>query len=184
MKFVLLHSALGLTDGMKDLADKLRARGHEVELPDFYDGRTFDDSADGIAHRDEVGAKVLIGRLADVDLAGKVVMGFSLGAAFAQSLVKPDSALAVLVGACMPVKPGREWCGVPVQLHHFETDSFVDPQAAASLQEAVTASGATFEDFTLSGEGHLFHEPTFAEYSEELTEEFLDRVEARLKQLG
>ncbi|NLF04799.1 MAG: carboxymethylenebutenolidase, partial [Actinomycetales bacterium] len=35
---LLLHSALGLRPGVHAFADLLRERGHEIEVPDFYEG--------------------------------------------------------------------------------------------------------------------------------------------------
>ena len=49
---LLLHSALGLRPGVHAFADLLRERGHEVTVPDYYEGHVFDEEASGIAHRD------------------------------------------------------------------------------------------------------------------------------------
>jgi dihydrofolate reductase len=40
---VLFHSVLGLRPGVIAAADRLRAAGHTVYTPDFYDGEMFDD---------------------------------------------------------------------------------------------------------------------------------------------
>lgn len=40
---VLFHSALGLRTGVAAAADRLRAAGHTVHTPDYYDGEAFDD---------------------------------------------------------------------------------------------------------------------------------------------
>ncbi len=39
---VLFHSVLGVRRGELDAADRLRAGGHDVLVPDLYDGRVFD----------------------------------------------------------------------------------------------------------------------------------------------
>ncbi|MEZ5776444.1 MAG: hypothetical protein R3D33_17580 [Hyphomicrobiaceae bacterium] len=36
---VLFHSALGLRPAVHDFADAIRAAGHTVHVPDYYDGR-------------------------------------------------------------------------------------------------------------------------------------------------
>ena len=40
---VLFHHVRGLTEGVRRLADELRAGGHTVHAPDFFDGRTFEE---------------------------------------------------------------------------------------------------------------------------------------------
>jgi hypothetical protein len=44
------------------IADDLRADGHDVHLPDLYEGKTFDDLDAGIAHADEIGFKEILKR--------------------------------------------------------------------------------------------------------------------------
>ena len=46
---VLFHHVQGLTEGVRRLADELRAGGHTVHTPDFFDGETFDSIDDGFA---------------------------------------------------------------------------------------------------------------------------------------
>ena len=49
---LLLHSALGLRPGVHAFADRLRELGHEVVVPDYYEGHVFEQEAPGIANRD------------------------------------------------------------------------------------------------------------------------------------
>ncbi len=42
---VLFHSVLGLRPGVIAAADRLRAAGHTLHTPDYYDGEVFDDLA-------------------------------------------------------------------------------------------------------------------------------------------
>lgn len=99
---LLLHSALGLRPAVTQFADLLRAGGHTVYTPDFYHGIVFEDSAQGLAHRDEVGARELFARVR-VGLSqapdNAVLAGFSLGAAFAQRLAgdRPKARAVVLM---------------------------------------------------------------------------------------
>ena len=46
---VLFHHVQGLTAGVRRLADELRAGGHTVHTPDFFEGATFDSLDDGFA---------------------------------------------------------------------------------------------------------------------------------------
>ena len=45
----MFHHILGVTPGMRDFADRLRAGGHTVHAPDLYDGRVFDSMEDAVA---------------------------------------------------------------------------------------------------------------------------------------
>ena len=46
---VLFHHVQGLTAGVHRLAGELRAGGHTVHTPDFFEGATFDSIDDGFA---------------------------------------------------------------------------------------------------------------------------------------
>lgn len=175
-RVILLHSAFGLTEGVHEFADLLGAEGCDVEMIDFYDGRTFDTVADGIAHRDAVGYKNLFARIADIGVEGAALVGFSLGASFAQRLCAPGVRLVVLIGSLDPLRPGDPWCGVDVQLHQLEDDPWVDAADVPSFRSAVEESGAMFEHFVAPGAGHLFTEHSQPEYDRELTERTIDRI--------
>lgn len=156
---LLLHSSLGLRPAVGHFADLLRAGGHTVRTPDFYDGRVFDHDVDGVAHRDEIGARELFGRArAGIgDLPDDAVLaGFSLGAAFAQRLAadRPQARAVILLHSV--ATPRGEWTGQPVQVHRYATDPFVANNDVQALRTAVEASGASFEDVVAPGEGHLF----------------------------
>ncbi|GAB3623443.1 dienelactone hydrolase family protein [Mariniluteicoccus endophyticus] len=156
---LLLHSALGLRPAVLDAADRLRALGHGVTTPDYYDGHVFDEVDAGIAYRDEVGERALLDRarnaLADVP-DDAVLAGFSLGAFFAQVFAakRPAARAAVLLHAA--AGPRGDWNGVPVQVHRYATDPWIEGPDVTALGEAVRASGAAFEDIVVPGEGHLF----------------------------
>lgn len=38
---LLFHHALGVTPGIQAIADELRAAGHDVAVPDLFEGATF-----------------------------------------------------------------------------------------------------------------------------------------------
>ena len=54
-QIVLLHHALGLTDGVRALAEQIAGGGHTVHTPDLYDGRTFATVDEGVAHAQHIG---------------------------------------------------------------------------------------------------------------------------------
>lgn len=184
-RLLLLHSALGLRPAVIAFADGLRARGHEVDTPDFYDGHVFDDGDEaGIAYRDEVGGRALLGRLAPVldDLPPDTALaGFSLGAAFAQHLAtrRPQArAVALLHHASAP---RGEWPGMPVQVHRYAQDPWIEPDDVVTLGERVRASGARFEDVVVPGSGHLFTDSGATDGDAAATAAALDRVDALLR---
>lgn len=184
-RLLLLHSAIGLRPAVLDFADQLRERGHEVIAPDYYDGQIFDDTADGIAYRDEVGPKVLLQRLQPVlqELPPDTALaGFSLGAAFAQHLAtrRPETPALFLLHSV--AAPRQEWPGIPVQVHRYVEDAWIAQNELADLHSAVTASGAAFEDVTVPGRGHLFTDPELPDGNAEATAGAIDRMDAWLQQ--
>lgn len=195
---VLFHSALGLRPGVTSAADMLRAAGHAVHAPDYYDGEVFDDLDEGLRKRDELGMTE-IGRRAREAVAGLpaglVFAGFSLGNDAAELLAAttPGAQGAVLMHSAVPVEGFSEFGverwpkEVPVQVHYAAEDPWVvAEEEVAPLGDAVRGAGAAFEEYTYPGSGHLFTDPDLPEYdrasSEAMWERvlaFLDRVDAR-----
>lgn len=181
---LLLHSAIGLRPAVLDFAERLRERGHTVTAPDYYDGRVFDfDSPDGIAYRDEIGPKALLARLEPVleDLPDDAALaGFSLGAAFAQSLARkrPQARAVALLHSV--AAPRGEWPGQPVQVHRYAQDPWIESGDVAALGDAVRASGATFEDHVVLGEGHLFTDLGTADGDPDATRAAIDAIDELL----
>lgn len=175
-RVICLHSTFGLTDGVQEFAGLLRAEGWVVDVPDFYDGLTFDDAAAGVAHRDAIGYRELFRRVAHLPVQGAALVGFSLGASFAQRLCRPGVRLVSLVGALDPLPPDKPWCGVDVQLHQLADDPWVDADDVQTFRCAVAAAGAMFDHFINPGSGHLFTEPSQPEYDRDLTELTVDRI--------
>ena len=54
-EILLFHHAQGLTPGITAFAERLRAAGHTVHVPDLVDGRTFDSIEAGMAYVEELG---------------------------------------------------------------------------------------------------------------------------------
>ena len=61
---IVFHHAQGLTDGVRAFADRLRAAGHQVTVPDLYDGQTFDTLDDGIGYARQIGFDTVMERVA------------------------------------------------------------------------------------------------------------------------
>lgn len=179
-RVIVLHSALGLTESVREFADLLDAEGCEIQTPDYYEGLTFETAAEAVRHRDTIGYKELFARVQDLDVVGATLVGFSLGASLAQRLCRPGVRLVSLVGALDPWPPGKEWCGVDVQLHQLAEDPWVDAEDVPVFRAAVAAAGAMFEHCVSPGAGHLFTERTQPEYDRELTELTVDRIVAVL----
>ena len=173
-ELLLFHHAHGLTAGCLSFADELRAAGHVVHVPDLYEGETFAELADGVAHAEQVGFGTLIerGRLAADGLPNEIVYaGFSLGALPAQMLAqtRPRAQGALLFHSCVPTSEfGGPWPeGVPVQIHMMDADEWALPPnedlaAARELDEAVESA----ELFLYPGDRHLFADDSLPDYDE------------------
>ena len=195
---VLFHSALGLRPGVTAAADMLRAAGHTVHTPDYYDGEVFEDLDEGLRKRDELGVAEIVRRAEEAVAglpAGLVFAGFSLGNDPAELLAAttPGARGAVLIHGAVPVEAFSEFgverwpAGVPVQVHYAAEDPWVEAEEeVAPLGDAVRGAGAAFEKHTYPGSGHLFTDPGLPEYDPASSEAmwrrvlaFLDRVDAR-----
>ncbi len=180
---VLFHSALGLRPAVRAFADDLRAAGHAVHTPDLFDGATFDNLADGVRKRDELGIEELIGRAqaAVADLANDLILaGFSMGTGAAEFLAatRPGVRVAILMhGAFAPADFGiTTWPRVPVQVHYAIGDPEVDVDAVRALEEAVRRSGAAAEVHAYEAGGHLFDDPDYEGHDAASTAAMRERV--------
>lgn len=127
---VLFHSVLGLRPGVTDVAERLRAAGHTVHAPDYYDGEAFDDLDEGMRKEEALGYQEIARRAREsvAGLAeGLVFCGFSLGAVHAEVLAasRPGALGAVLMHGAVPVEGLSEFFGVdrwpegvPLQVHY------------------------------------------------------------------
>jgi dienelactone hydrolase len=165
---LLFHHAQGLTAGVREFADTLRAAGHTVHTPDLYDGRTFDDIQSGLAFADEVDADTR-GEAAAADLpAGLVYAGFSLGVMSAQKLAqnRPGAKGALLYHSCVPTSAfGGSWpAGVPVQVHGMEGDTFFADDGDLDAARALVEESPDAELFVYPGNEHLFADSSLPSY--------------------
>lgn len=183
-KVVLLHSAQGLRPGFERCAERLREAGHEVWTPDLFEGRSFDDLAAGIAHRDEIGVPELMRRaeaaLAELP-ADVVYAGFSMGAASAgyYAATRGGCRGAILISGVTPLDEfGVErWPpNVPAQVHFAVEDQHVDHAGIESFERALDASRARLEIHAYPGSDHLFADPDSPGYDPASAELLLARV--------
>jgi dienelactone hydrolase len=188
---VLFHHALGLTEGVRAFADDLRAAGHEVTVPDFYEGATFDSIEEGVGHAKRIGFDTIDER---VDLAaggwpaGVVYAGFSLGAMSAQRLAqtRPGAKGALLFDSCVPASEfASPWPeGVPLQVHGMDADEwFVDGGDLEAARDLV-GSVSDAELFLYPGDQHLFADSSLPSYDEGAARLLRERVLSFLDRVG
>ena len=187
-EILLFHHAQGQTDGLQSFADELRAAGHVVHAPDLYDGKTFAELDDGVAHAKELGFEALLERgvgAAEGLPSGLVYAGFSLGVMPAQKLTqtRPGARGALFFHACLPPSEFGAWPdGVPVQIHAMDRDEWFEEDAAAARELVDEVAGA--ELFLYPGDGHLFSDSSLGAYDEEASALMKERVLAFLEGIG
>jgi len=187
---VLFHHVLGLGEGVQAFADDLRAGGHVVHTPDLYEGKTFSQIEEGVAHEESIGFQGILerARRATDGLSTELVYaGFSAGVLPAEALAmtRPGAKGALFFHGCMPPSYFGDdgWpSGIPLQIHLKESDPFAlegDLDVARELAENSDA----VELFLYEGDGHLFADRTQSDYDEaaaalltERTLAFLDRL--------
>jgi dienelactone hydrolase len=170
---ILFHHAQGLTEGMRDFADQLRAAGHSVAVPDLYEGKTFARFDDGVGYAQQTGFDTIIerGEAAVVSLPREVVYaGFSLGVLPAQMLAQKRAGAkgALLFESCVPVSEfGSDWPpGVPVQVHGMESDSIFADEGDLDAAKDLVAKAKDAELFLYPGDRHLFADSSLPSYDE------------------
>lgn len=189
---VLFHSVLGLRPAVRETADALRAAGHEVRVPDLYEGEVFDDMQLALGHFEKLGVPEMLRRteasVADLP-ADLVYAGFSNGGVSAEYLTvsRPGARGALLLHAAIPMAQMRlpAWPdGVPAQVHYAREDPWREPDEVELLSADVRAAGGRFEFFEYPISGHLFADPGLPEYHAESAGLMLDRMLAFLEDIG
>jgi dienelactone hydrolase len=168
---LLFHHAQGQTPGFHAFADELRAAGHTVHTPDFFDGRTFDSIDEGLAYANEIGFGEVVERgvRAAQDLPAELVYaGFSLGEVAAQKLAqtRPGARGALLFYSCVPTSEfGGAWPdGVPVQIHGMDSDPIFVGEGDIDAARALVESTADAELFLYPGDQHYFADSSLPSY--------------------
>ncbi|WP_327356757.1 dienelactone hydrolase family protein [Streptomyces sp. NBC_01304] len=176
MNILLLHSSRGLRPAVHAAADRLRAAGHVVHVPDLYDGRTTDDVDESLAIRDEIGMDELhrraIAAAAPLSDSGLVYAGFSLGGFLAGNLALADVKARglLLLHATSDVDEDAKVDDLPVQVHVADPDAFEPGDWLDTWYLRMQRAGADVEIFRYRGAGHLFTDPDTEDYDEEAAE--------------
>ena len=188
-EILLFHHALGLTPGVTEFADRLRAAGHIVHTPDLYDGHTFRTVEDGVGYARETGFGTILERgvgAADGLPTELTYAGFSLGVMPAQKLAqtRPGARGALLLEACLPASEfgSGSWpTGVPVQIHGMEDDPSFAGEGDLDAARALVEEADDAELFLYPGDQHLFADTSLPSYDAEaaalMTKRVLDFLE-------
>ncbi|MFI7696655.1 dienelactone hydrolase family protein [Nonomuraea sp. NPDC049655] len=169
-RILLLHSMYGLRPAVHQAADRLRGAGHEVHVPDLYDGRVVDTPEEGIAIKEEIGSEELLKRAitaaAPLSGDGLVYAGFSLGAAIAQNLALGDerSQGLLLMHGTSDMAEGAVADDLPVQLHVADPDFHEPVDWLNAWYLRMRRARADVEVFRYPGVGHLFTDPGLPDY--------------------
>ncbi|TDC37422.1 dienelactone hydrolase, partial [Actinomadura sp. KC345] len=154
----------------------LRGAGHEVHIPDLYDGRVVDSSEEGFEIKEEIGRDELLRRAVAaaaplVDEGGLVYAGFSLGGALAQTLAFADAkagGLLLMHGTSDMTDDAST--DIPVQLHVADPDTYEPVDWLNAWYLRMRRAGADVEIFRYRGAGHLFTDPDLPDYDAEAAE--------------
>lgn len=175
-RILLLHSMYGLRPAVHQAADRLRAAGHEVHVPDLYDGRVVDTPEAGIEIKEEIGRDELLKRAvsaaAPLSQDGLVYAGFSLGAALAQNLaLADDKARGLLLMHGTSDMADDASTDIPVQLHVADPDTYEPVDWLNAWYLRMRRAGADVEVYRYPGAGHLFTDPDLPDYDPEAAEQ-------------
>ncbi len=192
-EIVLFHHIQGLTSGVHEFADRLRAAGHSVHTPDSFEGRTFDSIDEGQAYCSEIGFDKVTARAVELaeDLPAQVYGGFSLGCMAAHQLAQNQAGARALLdyhGFTDPKYFGGWRDGVKAQIHAMDQDPFFigDGEEEEGDIEAARAFVAAHDDaemFLYPGSAHLFTDRSLSVYDAGATDLVLERTLALLATL-
>ncbi|MFE4694598.1 MULTISPECIES: dienelactone hydrolase family protein [Streptomyces] len=176
MNIMLFHSTYGLRPAVHAAADRLRAAGHEVRVPDLFEGHTFDTVEEGMAFKDEVGKDELLKRAvlaaAPYSDQGLVYAGFSFGASVAQTLALGDAKARglLLLHGTSDIAESASVDELPVQLHVADPDPFESHDWQTSWYLQMQRTGADVEVYRYPGAGHLFTDAELPDFDQDAAE--------------
>lgn len=197
--FVMIyHSILGIRGSEKNLADLIRKEGFDVEIPDFYEGKVFDDYDMAMKHLSTFGEDGLEQKAWTMFEENRkkngnrpvIFIGFSNGCNIAEqmSLKYPETVGTVLFHGGLPTKMFgfEEWPSrLPVQIYYTKKDPWrlEDQEFLQEYLDQLEKSATKTNFYDYEGDGHLFTDPELPEeYNEEASrdaykhiQEFLSR---------
>lgn len=183
---LLLHSARGLRKVERAAADRLRAAGHRVAMPDLYEGAVTESLEEGLDIEERLWPETLNrASRAAADLPDDaVLMGLSMGAFLAALLwsERPRTAGLLLLHGLGEV-PEAPRPGTPVQAHVAEPDPFVAEDEIAVWREAAHRTDVDAAVFRYPGAGHLFTDPALADHDAVATTLLWQRATGFLERL-
>lgn len=188
---LVFHHAQGLTAGVREFGERLRAAGHTVHVPDLYEGRVLDDLAEGVAYAQRIGIGTVIERgvrAAEELPAGLVYAGVSLGVLPAQRLAqtRPGAKGAVFLEGCAPAAEfGEGWPpGLPVQVHGMDGDPYFAGEGDLAAARALVGDAERGELFLHPGDRHLFTDGSLPSHDEEAAARVVREVVRFLDDIG
>lgn len=182
---LLLHHVCGRTEGVLALAERLRAGGHDVTVPDLLDGHQFDDVDAGVEHVESIGFDrvVAIGVAAAEGLPDDLVpIGISLGAMPAMRLAvqRPGvPGVVCLEGIVSPNHYGAWSSGTRLQAHAARDDDWAEVPILERVVEDVGGELHLYD-----GGAHLFTDASLSSYDPIATDLVTERVLAFLDSIG
>ncbi|RDG38843.1 dienelactone hydrolase family protein [Streptomyces corynorhini] len=177
MDIMLFHSVYGLRPAVREAADRLRSAGHEVRVPDLFEGQTASSAEEGMELKDRIGKEELLRRAvlaaAPYSERGLVYVGFSLGGSIAQNLALGDAKARglLLLHGTSDIAANASVDDLPVQLHVADPDPFESHDWLNSWYLQMGRAGADVEVYRYPGAGHLYTDRELPDYDEAAAEE-------------
>ncbi|GHA84237.1 dienelactone hydrolase family protein [Streptomyces chryseus] len=170
MDIMLFHSVYGLRPAVHAAAERLRAAGHQVHVPDLFEGQTAETVEEGMAIKDGIGRDELLRRAvlaaAPHSENGLVYAGFSFGGSVAQNLALGDEKARglLLLHGTSDIADDAAVQELPVQLHVAEPDPFESDDWLNAWYLRMRRIGADVEIYRYPGAGHLYTDPDLPDY--------------------
>ncbi len=170
MDIMLFHSVYGLRPAVHAAAERLRAAGHQVHVPDLFDKQTAETVEQGMAIKDGIGRDELLRRAvlaaAPHSENGLVYAGFSFGGSVAQNLALGDEKARglLLLHGTSDIADDAAVHDLPVQLHVAEPDPFESDDWLNAWYLRMRRIGADVEIYRYPGAGHLYTDPDLPDY--------------------
>lgn len=184
-EIILFHHAQGLTEGLREMAERIRAAGHVVHTPDMYSGVVFGRLDEGLAFASRIGHDAIeevARRAARQHPHSDTVIGFSLGAFPAQLLAqerKKIHGLVLVAGGLPPRDLGGEWrVDVRLSVHAADPDDWIP---AGSLETLLRRARAPHVH-RYPGIGHMFVDPSSPDYDADAADLFEESLLAWLEE--